>query len=169
MYRSPGYDPSKHFSGVVYVGNAGFVIAVPGTLGVASLQNYIKAKPSELNYSSAGNGGATHLAMASFLAYTGARRSPLLPDLPTTAEAGAPGYKYDTWFGILAPRNMPQDEIDKIHAPMEKVLADATVQARLTRLGIDSEQMSAEAFNTLLRKDFEAAGPLVKASGANIE
>ncbi|MEK7946683.1 tripartite tricarboxylate transporter substrate-binding protein [Pigmentiphaga sp. YJ18] len=221
LYRSPGYDPIKDFSGVAYVGNAGFVIAVPGTLGVDSLQDYIKAikaKPGELNYSSAGNGGATHLAMASFLAniggkmqhipmkatgdainevlagrtqgtaaavpaiigfksearvrmlaYTGAKRSPLLPELPTAAEAGAPGYKYDTWFGILAPRNMPQNEIDKIHAAMDKVLADTTVQARLTRLGIDSEQMSAEAFNTLLRKDFEAAGPLVKASGANIE
>ncbi|MBO9356384.1 tripartite tricarboxylate transporter substrate binding protein [Bordetella petrii] len=221
LYRNPGYHPIKDFVGVAYIGNSGFVIGVPGTLGVNSLQDYIKlikSKPDALNYSSAGNGGATHLAMASFLAtvggkmqhipmkatgeainevlagrvqgtaaavpaiigfkddprikmlaYTGASRSPLLPDLPTAAEAGAPGYKYDTWFGLLAPKSMPEAEVQQIHAAMEKALANPEVKARLTRLGVDYDAMSIADFNALLRQDYEAGGPLIKATGAKIE
>lgn len=221
LYNAPGYDPIKDFIGVAYLGDSGFVIATPGPLGVGSLQDYIKlikSKPGGLNYSSAGNGGATHLAMASFLAtiggkmqhipmkatgdainevlagrtqgtaaavpaiigfkndarikmlaYTGAKRSPLLPDLPTAAEAGAPGYKYDTWFGLLAPRSMPRDEVEKIHAAVTQTLAEPEVKARLTRLGVDYEAMSIADFNALLKKDYEASGSLVKAADIHIE
>lgn len=220
LYKNPGYDPIKDFTGVSYVGNSGFVIAVPGSLGVATLQDYIKllkSKPGALNYSSAGTGGATHLGMASFLAkvgakmqhipmkatgdainevlanrvqgtvaavpaiigfkndarikmlaYTGAKRSSLLPDLPTVAEAGVPGYKYDTWLGLLAPASMPKEEVEKIHAAMDKVLAEPAVQKRMVHLGVESEPMSVSNFNKLLKADYIAAGPLVKISGAKI-
>lgn len=221
LYRSPGYDPIKDFVGVSYLGNAGFVIGIPGSLDVASLRDYvelIKAKPGELNYSSAGNGGATHLAMASFLsaiggkmqhipmkatgdainevlsgrtqgtvaavpaiigfkddkrikmlAYTGAARSPLLPNVPTVAETGVAGYKFDTWFGLLAPRSMPKAEVEKINAAMTKALSQPEVKARLTRLGVDYEPMSIEGFNALLKKDFALSGELVKSNGVRIE
>jgi tripartite-type tricarboxylate transporter receptor subunit TctC len=221
LYRTPGYDPIKDFVAVAYLGTAGFVIATPGKLGVNSLPDYIsmiKSKPGDLNYSSAGNGGATHLAMASFLAtiggkmqhipmkatgdainevlagraqgtaaavpaiigfkndprikmlaYTGAKRSSLLPDLPTAAEAGAPGFKYDTWFGLLAPKSMPKEEVDKIHAAVTKALAAPEVKDRLSKLGVDYEPMSITDFDALLKKDYEASGKLVKSVGVQIE
>lgn len=76
LYRTPGYDPIKDFTGVAYLGISGFVIAAPGDLGVSNLQDFVKlvkSKPGQLNYSSAGNGGATHLGMASFLSKAGAQ------------------------------------------------------------------------------------------------
>jgi tripartite-type tricarboxylate transporter receptor subunit TctC len=221
LYSKLGYDPVKDFTGVAYIGNSGYVIAVPGNLGVNTLADYVrllKSKPGQLNYASAGNGSATHLGMAYFLAkagaqmqhvpmkstgdavnevlagrvqglvpalvgvmgfkneprikllaYTGTQRSKFLPELPTVAEAGVPGYKFDSWFGLLAPATMPKAEVEKIHAAMNKVLADPAVQQRLALLGVEGGTMTVDAFQKLLRADDEQAAVLVKASGARIE
>jgi tripartite-type tricarboxylate transporter receptor subunit TctC len=221
LYSKLGYDPVKDFTGVAYIGNSGYVIAVPGNIGVNTLADYVKllkAKPGQMNYASAGNGSATHLGMAYFLAkagaemqhvpmkstgdavnevlagrvqgvvpalvgvmgfksdarirllaYTGAQRSKFLPELPTVAEAGVPGYKFDSWFGLLAPASMPRAEVEKINAAMNKVLADPAVQERLVHLGVEGGTMSVDAFQKLLRADNEQAAVLVKASGARIE
>jgi len=104
------------------------------------------------------------------LAYTGAQRSRFLPELPTVAEAGVPGYKFDSWIGVLAPAGLPKAELERLNAAMAKVLADPAVQERLTRLGVETgAPMSADEFQKLLRADYESAGALVKASGARIE
>jgi tripartite-type tricarboxylate transporter receptor subunit TctC len=221
LYSKLGYDPIKDFTGVAYLGNSGYVIAAPGNLGVNTLADYVKllkSKPGQLNYASAGNGSASHLGMAYFLAkagaqmqhipykatgdavnevlagraqgvvpalvgimgfkndarikllaYTGTQRSKFLPELPTVAEAGVPGYKFDTWFGLLAPATMPKAEVEKIHAAMNKVLADPAVQQRLNLLGVEGGTMSVDAFQKLLRADDEQAAMLVKLSGARIE
>jgi tripartite-type tricarboxylate transporter receptor subunit TctC len=65
------------------------------------------------------------------LAVTGTERSLLLPDVPTVAEAGVPGYQYYVWFGEWAPAKTPQPIIDKLHAEIEKALADPQVQAHI--------------------------------------
>jgi tripartite-type tricarboxylate transporter receptor subunit TctC len=221
LYSKLGYDPIKDFTGVAFIGNSGYVIAAPGNLGVNNLADYvklIKSKQGQLNYASAGNGSATHLGMAYFLAkagvemqhvpmkstgdavnevlagrvqgvtsaligitafkqdprikllaYTGAHRSKFLPDLPTVAEAGVPGYKFESWIGVLAPSTMPKAEVERLNAAINKVLADPAVQERLTRLGVETGGMSSDAFQQLLRADWDAAGTLVKASGARIE
>jgi tripartite-type tricarboxylate transporter receptor subunit TctC len=65
------------------------------------------------------------------LAVTGKERSPLLPDVPTVEEAGVPGYTYYTWFGLWAPKGTPQPIVDKLHAEIQKALADPDVKARI--------------------------------------
>jgi tripartite-type tricarboxylate transporter receptor subunit TctC len=109
-------------------------------------------------------------ARIKILAYTGATRSRFMPELPTVAEAGVPGYKFDSWIGVLAPANMPRPELDKLNAAINKALAMPEVQERLTRLGVEtSGAMSSDAFQKLLRADYDNAAVLVKASGARIE
>jgi len=74
LYSKLSYDPLKDFVGVANVGNAGYVLAVSSGMGVSSTADFIKevkANPGKYNYASAGNGSATHLAMASFLAKAG--------------------------------------------------------------------------------------------------
>ena len=221
MYSKLAYDPIKDFVGVTYLGNSGYVIAAPGNLEVSSLADYVKllkSKPGSLNYASAGNGSATHLGMASFLAkagaqmqhipmkstgdavnevlagrvqgvvpavigvvpfkqdprikllaYTGTQRSRFLPDLPTVAEAGVPGYKFDSWIGLLAPAATPKAEVERINAAMQKVLADPAVQQRFNNLGVEMAPMSSDDFGKLLRADWDTAGAIVRASGAKVE
>jgi tripartite-type tricarboxylate transporter receptor subunit TctC len=103
------------------------------------------------------------------LAYTGARRSKFLPDLPTVAEAGVPGFKFDSWIGLLGPAAMPKVEVEKINAAMQKVLAMPAVQQRLNTLGVEYAPMPPADFNKLLAQDWELEGSIVKASGARIE
>ncbi len=103
------------------------------------------------------------------LAYTGSTRSRFLPELPTVAEAGVPGYKFDSWIGVLAPAGMPKAELERLNAAINKVLAMPEVQERLTRLGVEPSTMSADEFQKLLRADWDNAGMIVKASGARIE
>ena len=74
LFAKLPYDPIKDFAGVSLLGYSGYVIAAPSSMGVSQLADYIKyvkARPKQLNYASAGNGSATHLGMASFLAKAG--------------------------------------------------------------------------------------------------
>ncbi|MDQ6881924.1 MAG: tripartite tricarboxylate transporter substrate binding protein [Pseudomonadota bacterium] len=221
LYSKLPYDPIKDFVGVTYLGNIGYVIAVPGSLPVNNLADYVrmlKAKPGQYNYASAGNGSATHLGMASFLAkagaqmqhipmkstgdavtetltgrvqgvvpavigvvpfrqdarikllaYTGTTRSRFLPELPTVAEAGVPGYTFDSWIGLLAPAATPKAEVERINAALQKVLADPAVQQRFANLGVESMAMTPDEFQKLLRADWETAGAIVRMSGAKVE
>jgi tripartite-type tricarboxylate transporter receptor subunit TctC len=104
-----------------------------------------------------------------FIAYTGKERSRFLPDLPTAAESGLPGYAFDSWIGLLAPAALPRAEVDKIHAALQKTLAEPVVQERLARLGVEYKPMAVDDFQKLLRADWETAGVIVKASGATVE
>jgi len=221
LYAKLPYDPIKDFAGVSLLGNTGYAIAVPAKLGVNTLADFVKlvkSKPGDFNYATAGNGSATHLGMASFLAkaglkmehiplkstgdavnevlagraegvmaasialvsfrqdarikllaYTGAQRTKALPDLPTVIEAGVPGYKFDSWFGLLAPAGTPKAELDRINNAVIKVLAEPAVTERFTRLGIDTGTASPEDFQKLLRADWDVAGQIVKAAGAKVE
>jgi len=103
------------------------------------------------------------------LAYTGQQRSKFLPGLPTTAEAGFPGYRFDSWFGLLAPSGTPKPEIDKINAAVAKALSDPAVIDRFTRLGVEISLGSADEFQRVLRADWDNAAQIVKSSGARIE
>ena len=80
-----------------------------------------------------------------------------------------PGFKFDSWFGLLAPAATPKAEVDRINAAMAKVLADPVVQERFTKLGVESGAMSSDEFQRVLRADWDTAGQIVKASGARIE
>lgn len=108
-------------------------------------------------------------ARMKLLAYTGKARSKFLPDLPTVAENGFPGFQFDSWMGLLGPAGMPRAEVDRINAAMQKVLADPVIQERFARLGVEQAVMGVDAFQALLRADWDSAGVIVKASGAKID
>jgi tripartite-type tricarboxylate transporter receptor subunit TctC len=103
------------------------------------------------------------------LAYTGVKRSQFLPELPTVAESGLPGFSFDSWMGLLGPANMSKAQIDQINNAMIKVLAEPAVQDRLLRLGLEIQTASTEEFERILRQDWINAGAIVKASGAKLE
>ena len=108
-------------------------------------------------------------ARIKLLAYTGQTRSKFMPELPTVTEAGFPGYRFDSWFGLLAPAGTPKAEVDKINAAVAKALKDPAVQERLTRLGVETELMGVEGFQQVLKADWDNAAQIVKSSGARIE
>jgi tripartite-type tricarboxylate transporter receptor subunit TctC len=104
------------------------------------------------------------------LASTGTRRSKFLPpDMRTVAEAGVPGYAFDSWIALLAPAATPKAVVDGVNAAVDKLLRDAMILERLAKQGVEPRAMAPDALNALLREDFQKMARVVKASGARID
>lgn len=221
LYAKLPYDPVKDFVGVSFLGRTGYVVGVLASSGIQSLGELLqraKTKPGALNYASAGNGSASHLASAllasqagvqlqhipmkstgdattellagrvelvtgatigmlafekdprvKLLAYSGAQRSRFLPNVPTVAEAGVPGFAFDSWLGLLAPAGTPPAEVERINVAVRKVLAEPVVQERLARVGVEAGTLPAKEFQQLLKDDWAASARVVKAADVRIE
>jgi tripartite-type tricarboxylate transporter receptor subunit TctC len=99
------------------------------------------------------------------LGTSAAKRSTVLPDVPTIAEAGVPGYESTIWLGIMAPAGTPQPIVDKLNAEIAKVISRADVKASWDKQGAVPMVMSPAEFDALLRKDIEKWAGVVKAAG----
>ncbi|HYA46818.1 MAG TPA: tripartite tricarboxylate transporter substrate-binding protein, partial [Burkholderiales bacterium] len=107
---------------------------------------------------------------ARVLAYTAAKRSAALPDVPTTAEAGLPSFQMDGgWFGMFAPANTPAAIVDRLNREVRKVLADAAVVKRLHGLGVQPAPMSPEEFAKYLREEIAKYANYVRLAGVQLE
>jgi len=98
------------------------------------------------------------------LAVSTPKRALLLPNVPTVAEAGYPGAEYLFWGGLSAPAKTPRAIIDKLHDETAKALAIPEIQARLQKLGVQTEVMSVEQFEQFVRDDLTATVNLAKAA-----
>ncbi len=96
------------------------------------------------------------------LAVSTRQRSPLLPNVPTVAEAGYPDAESSFWVGLSAPAKTPADIVNKIHDATEKALQDPVVKRRLATLGVEPELMSVEEFDKFFEQDYAATLQLAK-------
>jgi tripartite-type tricarboxylate transporter receptor subunit TctC len=99
------------------------------------------------------------------LAVLGPKRSALLPDVPTVAESGLPGYALTNWFGLLAPAATPPERIAKLHADVVAVLRDDEVQKKIAALGADVVGNSPEEFGAAMRAESAQWAGIIKAAG----
>ena len=102
------------------------------------------------------------------LATTGLKRSALMPDVPTMAEAGVPNYEATIWLGIMAPAGTPKEIVDRLNAEIEKVVARADVKEAWAKQGAVPMAMSPAEFGKYLRADIEKWAEVVKVSGAKV-
>ena len=103
------------------------------------------------------------------LGVTSLKRSKYLPDLPTVAESGLPGYEFDSWFGLLGPSATPAAEATRINVAMAKLLKDPVILERLDKQGIEPRALSNPDFAKLLSADYVRMAAVVKASGAKVD
>ena len=103
------------------------------------------------------------------IAVTSAKRSPLLPQAPTVAETGLPGYEVNSWYGVFAPPALPKEIIAKINADIVAVLGLADVKERLAGLGAEPQPMTPDDFGKFVRDDIAKWSRVVKESGAKID
>lgn len=103
------------------------------------------------------------------LAITSAKRSPLLPELPTMIEGGLPGFVTQTWYGVLAPAGTPGNVISALNAVIVKAVQKEDFRARLAQLGADPITETPEYFRKMLAEEIERWSKVVKASKAKPE
>ncbi|MGD9769590.1 MAG: Bug family tripartite tricarboxylate transporter substrate binding protein, partial [Pseudolabrys sp.] len=97
------------------------------------------------------------------LAYTSAERRPILPDVPTMAEAGVEDFVMDGgWFGLFAPHQTPADTVAQLHRAIEVALKSTEVQDQLARLGLNPFAMSPPEFKRFITDQFHYYANLVK-------
>lgn len=190
IYAKLPFDTVRDFAGISMAYSAAYLVAATPSLAVKNLPEFVahaKAKPGQLNYSSAGNGSGMHLAgeilrqtlnidvvhvpykgvpealtdtiggrvqftMAPLgasvslirdgrlraLAATSPKRLAVYPDIPTVAELGYPGFRWDSWAGVFAPAKTPRSIINKLHHEIVRALNDAEVQQRMGALGMEA-------------------------------
>ncbi len=96
------------------------------------------------------------------LAVSSLKRVPLLPNVPSIAEAGYPAAEFNFWVGLSAPANTPRAIVDKLHDATEKALLDPDIAGKLAKLGVEPEQMSVDQFGKFVTDDIAATVQLAK-------
>ncbi|MBC7779404.1 MAG: tripartite tricarboxylate transporter substrate binding protein [Proteobacteria bacterium] len=215
------YDPVRDFAPISIIGTNPFALGVSNTLPVKSLKEfveYVKARPGEVPYASAGNGAVSHLSMALFLAraglkmnhipykggsvavaevlggqvpayfgnlteivpqaragklralaVSGDKRSSQMPDVPTVAEQGFPGFQTITWNGLTAPAKTPAAVINKIAGEIALATRDPAFIKRLDSIGVDPLGNSPAEFAKVIDASIKLWAEAVKVSGAKVE
>jgi tripartite-type tricarboxylate transporter receptor subunit TctC len=103
------------------------------------------------------------------LAVTTAKRSPTVPDLPTIAESGVPGFDISTWYGVWAPAGTPKDIVNKIAAEIAKALHQPAVRERLAALGAEPVGNTPEEFAAYCQSELAKWSKIVRESGAKAD
>ena len=99
------------------------------------------------------------------LAVTTARRSLVLPDLPTLAESGLPGFETDNWYGIVAPARTPRPIIDRLNREFGRALSTPEIRDALLRTGLEAAPGTPDAFGAYMRSEYKKWGKLIADAG----
>lgn len=169
-YATAGVGSATHLAMAYFNGLAGIdVVHVPLKATGEAINEVISGRAQAVI---AANIGALAFAKDSrlrLLGVTSLKRSKYLPDLPSLAESGLPGYQFDSWFGLLGPAAVPASEANRINAAVSKLLKDPVILERLDKQGIEPRDMSNAEFGKLLAADYVRMAQVVKASGAKID
>lgn len=221
IYPKLPYDTFKDLAGITETASSSYVLVVSPSLGIRSVGELVaraKAKPGQLNFSSAGVGSGTHFAAEMFkalagidvvhvpfkgipesltetmtgrvqffmapmangvnlvregkltgLAVSSGRRDPMLPDLPTIAEAGVPGYESILWFGLLTSSGVPRPIVSKLNGEIVRILSDEETRKRFGPIGMTPRPTTAEGFDKLIRDDAAVFARIARESNIKAE
>ncbi|MBM3538191.1 MAG: tripartite tricarboxylate transporter substrate binding protein [Alphaproteobacteria bacterium] len=217
VYATLPYDPIKDFSAISLVGITPYLLVVNDKVQATSLKEFVdlvKKEPGKLNYASAGNGTATHLAMEMMadaaslkmvhvpyrgngpaevallagevqaifgsmpalleqarsgkirpLAVGTGKRSPALPNVPTVAELGYPGFEAALWLGVYAPAGTPKPVVDRLAQELRAIVPSPEFKEMLDKNGAEPLSNTPEEFQDFTRREVERYLKLVKAIG----
>jgi tripartite-type tricarboxylate transporter receptor subunit TctC len=221
MLSKMPFDTEKDLAPVSLVTLVPMVLSVHPSVPARSVKELIalaKAKPGSLNYGSAGNASANHLATELFKYSTGinivhvpykgggpavisivsgetailfatipssiqhfksgklvglgvstAKRDPTLPDVPTVAEAGVPGYEVYEWQGVMAPAGTPGAVIKRLHQEIVKTLALPDVKERIAGVGAHAVGSTPEELAAFIKKELATWSKVIKTAGIRID
>ncbi len=169
-YATAGNGSATHLSMAYFNGLAGIdVVHIPLKATGEAINEVISGRAHAVIAASIGALAFVNDKRLRLLGSTSPARSKFLPDLPTIAESGLPGYQFDSWFGLLGPAGVPAAEADRINAAVGQLLRDPVILERLDRQGVEPKAMSNADFAKLLAADAQRMAAVVKTSGARID
>ena len=169
-YATAGVGSATHLSMAYFNGLAGIdLVHVPLKATGEAINEVISGRAHAVIAASIGALAFAKDSRIRLIGVTSPKRSKYLPDVPTIAESGLPGYQFDSWFGLLGPAATPAADINRVNAAMGKLLKDPVILERLDKQGIEPAFMNNTDFARLLAQDYERMAKVVKASGAKAE
>jgi tripartite-type tricarboxylate transporter receptor subunit TctC len=169
-YASAGIGSFQHLSGELFKLKAGVNIQhVPYKGGGPAMLAVIAGEDQVMFSSIVQTVPNIQNGLLRALATGGEKRSPILPDLPTIAEAGVPGYVATNWWGIVAPAGTPQPIVDKLHDTIAGLLDSAATKKFLDNEGAAPVHMSSAEFGKFIEAEIAKWGPVVKQAGMKAE
>jgi tripartite-type tricarboxylate transporter receptor subunit TctC len=169
-YASSGPGTPYHMAGELFKAMSGTDIVHVPYRGSSGARNDILGGQVHMMFDAITTMAPNVLAgQVRALGTTGPRRSTVLPDAPTVAEAGVTGYEATIWLGIMAPAGTPKPIVDRLHAEIAGVLQRPDLRQAWARQGAEPMVMTVAEFESFLRRDIEKWANVVKASGAKVE
>jgi tripartite-type tricarboxylate transporter receptor subunit TctC len=168
-YASTGIGTSSHLSSFMLASRAGFEATHVPYKGAEALKDLLAGRiqfmfatiPSVIQHIKAGNLVA--------IGVSSARRSRSMPDVPTIAESGFPGFEAGSWFGVFAPKGTPPEIIAALNQATNEAIAEKTIEARMIEEGADPAAGTPEKFGAFVRGEYEKWRTVVKESGAVVD
>ena len=165
-YGSPGAGSPLHFLGVMLSRAANFeYLHVPFQGTAPSIQSLLGSQIASCISPIGPFVPHVRAGTLRALAMTGAQRSPLLPDVPTIAEAGFPALQFAEWFGIFVPARTPSGTVETLSSALRAALQTRELQAGLAAQSVDVGGLTPAEFARQVKADFDRWGPIVKESG----
>lgn len=169
-YGSPGNGTTIHLAGEILNTTAGIKIRhIPYKGSNPALLDLIAGNTDIMVASIPSVMGHVKAGTVRPLAVTSAARSSSLPDVPTIAESGYPGFDVSTWYGLFAPAGTPKDVVARINGEVDKLLANPAVREAIHAQGAEPKAMTPEAFGAQLRAELPEWKAIVEKSGAKVE
>jgi tripartite-type tricarboxylate transporter receptor subunit TctC len=170
MYASAGAGTSTHIAAVLleYLGGIKMV-HVPYKGGGPALIDVVAGQVPVTFGTAASVSPHTKSGRLRGIAITGSQRSALLPDLPTIAESGLPGYEMINWLGLFAPAGTPRAIVDKLSSESVRIVRTPDVRERLNAQGAEPSPMAADEFTPFVKREVDKWAKVVTATGMTAE
>jgi tripartite-type tricarboxylate transporter receptor subunit TctC len=165
-YASSGIGGAGHLAGELLRMMAKIDIThVPYKGGGPAMQGFLGGQVDSFFATPISTASQMKSGKARAIATTGAKRDPLMPDVPTVAESGYPGYEALNWYGYLAPAKTPKEVIERLHRDIAKALATPKVVEGLRKTGVEPVAMTPEEFGRYIKREYDTWGKVVKEAG----
>jgi tripartite-type tricarboxylate transporter receptor subunit TctC len=169
-YGSGGNGSAGHLAAEMFKTRAGvFAVHIPYA-GAAPMQMALLAGQVDFSFDNlASAAGQIRAGKLKALAVTTAARSGAMPELPTVAESGFPGFAVDTWFGLFGPAGLPAEVLQRLYAAFAGALGTADVKAKFAPMMAEPSPMAPAAFADFVKAELAKYERVVKASGVTLD
>lgn len=165
-YGSSGILGAGHLAGELLKIRANIdMVHVPYKGGGPAMQDMLGGQVMSIFATPVSAGGQIKAGKVRAVVTTGPRRAALLPDVPTVAESGYPGYEAVNWYAYLAPAKTPKEIVDRLNRELVKALNNAEVVALLHQQGLEPSPSSAAELARYMEREYDTWGKVVKQAG----
>ena len=165
-YASSGIGGAGHLAGELLRSVAKIdIVHVPYKGGGPAMQGFLGGQVDSFFATPISSISQIRAGKAKAVATTGSKRAALMPDVPTVAEAGYPGYEALNWYGFLAPKGTPREIIERLNREIVKALANPQVVSALHKTGTEPKSSTPEEFAAYIKREYDTWGKVVKEAG----